>query len=42
LETHIMGFASGGLSLQVGVLYLSVTVLMLFASIRILESRRWL
>lgn len=42
LETHVMGFASGGLSLQVGVLYLSVTALMLFASIRILESRRWL
>jgi ABC-2 type transport system permease protein len=42
LEAHIMAFASGGLSLQVSVLYLSVTVLMLFASVRILESRRWL
>ncbi len=42
LETHVVGFASGGLSLQVCVLYLSVTILMLFASIRIMESRRWL
>ncbi len=42
IESHIIGFASGNLSLQVAVLYLSVAVLMLFASVRILESRRWL
>jgi ABC-2 type transport system permease protein len=42
LESHVIGFSSGGISLQVVVFYLSVTVLMLFASIRILESRRWL
>ena len=42
IEAHLVLFASGGLSLQVGVLYLSVVVLLLFASVRILESRRWL
>ncbi len=42
LEAHVMGFAGGGIDLQVVVLYLSVILLMLFASVRILESRRWL
>ncbi len=39
---HVMLFVSGTLSLQPVVLYLSVTVLMLFSAIRVLESRRWL
>jgi ABC-2 type transport system permease protein len=42
LEAHVMGFAAGCIDLHVVVLYVSVTVLMLFASIRVLESRRWL
>ena len=42
LEAHVIGFAAGYIDLHVVVLYLSVTVLMLFASIRVLESRRWL
>ena len=41
-ESHLIDFASGNLSLQAVVLYLSVSVLMLFASIRVLESRRWI
>lgn len=42
LESHLLDFASGNLSLQAVVLYLSVSVLMLFTSIRVLESRRWM
>ncbi len=42
LETQLLGFSAGSLSLQVVVLYLSVAVLMLFTAVRILESRRWL
>lgn len=42
IESHVVGFASGWVSFQVVVFYLSVTALMLFASVRILESRRWL
>ncbi len=42
LEAHVTGFAGGGIELQVVVLYLSVTALMLFASTRVLESRRWI
>jgi hypothetical protein len=41
VEDHLLSFTSGGLSLQVVVLYLSVSVLMLFSSVRVLESRRW-
>lgn len=42
VEVHLLTFSTGGLSLQVAVLYLSVALLMLFASVRVLESRRWL
>jgi ABC-2 type transport system permease protein len=42
LEAHVVGFSYGSISLQVVVFYLSVAALMLFASVRILESRRWL
>ncbi len=42
LESHVMLFVSGTLSLQPAVLYLSITVLMLFTAVRVLESRRWL
>jgi len=39
--THIQDFARGSIDTRPVVFYLSGTVLMLFASIRILESRRW-
>ncbi len=42
LEDHVTAFASGCIDLHVVVLYLSIAALMLFASIRVLESRRWL
>jgi len=42
LENQLLIFASGTLNIQVFVLYLSITVLMLFTSIRVLESRRWI
>ncbi len=42
LENQLLSFIQGTLSLQVVVLYLSVAVLMLFTSIRVLESRRWI
>jgi len=42
LEVQLLAFSTGSLSLQVVVLYLSVAVLMLFTSVRVLESRRWL
>jgi ABC-2 type transport system permease protein len=41
VENHLLAFSSGSLSLQVVVLYLSLAVLMLFSSVRVLESRRW-
>ncbi len=42
LELHVTEFVSGTLSLHVAVLYVSVAALMLFAAVRVLESRRWL
>lgn len=42
IEQHLTFFVSGTLSLQTAVLYVSVTVLMLFTAVRVLESRRWL
>ncbi len=42
LEVHLLEFSTGSLSLQVIVLYLSVAFLMLFTSVRVLESRRWI
>jgi len=41
LETHIVDFARGFVSLQAATLYLSATCFCLFASVRVLESRRW-
>ncbi len=41
LETHIIDFSKGYVSLQAVVLYLSATIFSLFAAIRLLESRRW-
>lgn len=41
IEAHIVDFARGFVSLQTLVLYLTGTVFCLFASIRLLESRRW-
>jgi len=40
-RTHVLDFARGTLDTRSIILYLSCTVLMLFVSIRILESRRW-
>jgi len=42
LERHVTLFVSGTLSLQPAVWYLSITALMLFTAVRVLESRRWL
>ncbi len=42
IEAHVTGFAAGSLSLQVVALYGSAVALLLFASVRLLESRRWL
>jgi ABC-2 type transport system permease protein len=42
LENHLLSFAAGTLSLPVFVLYLSESVLLLFAAVRVLEARRWL
>ncbi len=41
LTRHVTDFSSGLIAPEVIVLYLSVTIFMLFAGIRLLESRRW-
>ena len=41
LTRHVTDFASGLIAPEVIVLYLSMTLFMLFAGVRLLESRRW-
>jgi len=41
IETHIMDFARGSVDTRPVVLYLSWTVFILFAAVRLLEVRRW-
>jgi len=41
IETHIMDFARGSVDTRPVVLYLSWTVFVLFAAVRLLEVRRW-
>ena len=42
VESHLLAFVSGSLSVHVFVLYISVAMLFLFAAVRVLEARRWL
>ncbi len=41
LESHVEDFARGSVDIRIVVLYLSATLFVLFASVRVLESRRW-
>ncbi len=42
VEQHILLYTGGILQAPPAVLYLTITVLMLFSAVRILESRRWI
>lgn len=42
IEEHVLAYAGGRLLLSPAVFYLSLTLWMLYAAVRILESRRWL
>jgi len=42
VEQHVLQYAGGILQAPPAVLYLTVTALMLFAAVRVLESRRWI
>ncbi len=42
VEEHVLQYTSGMIQLPLAVLYLSITAFLLFAAVRILESRRWL
>jgi ABC-2 type transport system permease protein len=40
-DGHVLSFARGSIDTRPVVLYLSLTALLLFISVRVLESRRW-
>lgn len=42
VEAHVLRYTGGMLDIRLAVLYASVTVFLLFAAVRVLESRRWL
>ena len=42
VEEHVLQYTGGMIQLPLAVMYVSVTAFLLFAAVRILESRRWL